>query len=137
MFIVKVTLKSTYVKYILGDLDTFRQRVHNSGMKGQIIKMSAIPKRVRNVTPRAFKELDLWPEALKLMATDGIGVGDVYVLPVPEDVLEQFPDLVAVARPIKKFVQRHYSRKYEVRHRHTAKGAVILICHPAPKRKAT
>jgi hypothetical protein len=106
-------------------------------MKGQIVKMSAIPKRVRNVTPRTFKELEAWPEAVGLMATDGIGVGRVYILPVPEDVLAQFKDLKAVARPIKLFVQRHYPRKYVVQQRHTADGPLILICRPASKRKAT
>ncbi|SRR6266404_5386219 len=107
-----------------------------AGMKGQIIKMSAIPKRVRNVIPRAFKELESWGEAFRLMAENRIAVGEVYVMPVPEDVLAQFPDLKAVARPIKLFTQRHYPR-YVVKHRHTADGAVILICHPAPKRKRT
>jgi hypothetical protein len=100
---------------------------------GQIIKMSAVPKRLRNATPRAFKELEAWPEAVRLMAEDRIGVGEVYVLPVPEDVLEQFKSLRAVERPIKLFVQRHYA-KYRVSHRTTAQGPLILISHPAPKR---
>src|SRR6266566_5922292 len=102
-------------KFIVGYLDALLGRVQNVAMKGQIIKMSAIPKRVRNVTPRAFKDLDAWPEANRMMAEDRIGVGEVYVLPVPEDVLEQFPDLKAVARPIKLFAQRHYPRKYAVK----------------------
>lgn len=107
---------------------------HKQTPKGIIrVRTKDIPKRVRNIVPRAFKDLDAWPDAVALMADDDIGVGESIILPVPGDVLSTYPNLRAFARQFVTFCKKHYNRKYKVDakklHGH---GPSIIITQLAP-----
>lgn len=107
-------------------------------LHGRVIKMSEQPKRVRHAKPRTFKALEedgSWNEALTLMAQDGIGVGEAYVLIISPELMAKYniPDLKAAARPVKDAVRKIYKKKYQVDAYTIAEGPAIFIKQPLPR----
>jgi hypothetical protein len=124
-----------------GTLDCTRKRWHNRAimkrthLKGEIIKLSELPRRPRNVVPKALKvlsALDVWPEAMRLMEEDKIAVGEAYTFVVPASEMEQhgIKTSKALARPIKKHLKDRYKGKYVVLTRGTPEGPRIIIGRP-------
>lgn len=104
-------------------------------LKGEIIKLSEIPRRPRNVVPKALKvlsALDVWPEAMQLMEADRIAVGEAYTFVAPKAEMERHSIKTgkALARPIKKYVKDRYKGKYVVLTRGTPEGPRIIIGRP-------
>jgi hypothetical protein len=100
---------------------------------GRIIKMSEMLPRRREATPLAFRVLKAWPEAMRLMYEDAIGVGEAYTFSITEAEMEEhgFKTLRSVVRPIKKYVKTHYPSRYQVRAMRTSEGPTIFICRPS------
>lgn len=101
---------------------------------GIVLPMSVHLTRTRDVPSAILVGLgERWEELISIMANDSLGLNEQYILQVSDELLESQPKLRAIARPVIKFVSKHYGRKYRVRYLNSQEyGPVVVVEHPGP-----
>jgi len=108
-----------------------------TSLSGKIVKLKEIPeaflKRKRHVVPKAFQILADWPAAEAAMEKDHIGVGEGFVIAVPQELIDEhdLKSIKQVARPIKLYIKKRYKKKYHVKAFISHEGPTIIISQGA------